>query len=324
MSFSLVAPATDSPSLDRLLDRLRQPSLRLRPFDRRIIDFCAQFSTVLFRDHEARVHPEIQALAYWMRRSELLRMAEEFSRLKRDDVVLAPRGLVFHIAPSNVDTIFVYSWMLSVLTGNTNILRISERASPVSELLCRLFSAALENADATLAQNTAILRYGHDREITAAISAVADVRVIWGGDRTVETVRAFPLPPHAKELTFPNRSSLTVLSSSTYRALSDEARGSIATQFYNDTFWFDQMACSSPRMVIWVGKSDDCEEASRAFYEALQTEISVKGYTLPVGPTLKQVDLCLSCRARQGSKQVSSSWAGMHVFEAGKLGAAFR
>ena len=183
----------------------------------------------------------------------------------------------------------MYSWILSVLTGNTNIIRISERASPVSSLLCRLFSAALEAADPALAGNTVILRYGHDREVTAAISAVADVRMIWGGDATVKTVRAVPLPPHAKELTFPNRSSFAVLNAAAYRSLPEAARRAVATNFYNDTFWFDQMACSSPRTVVWVGTEKDCADASSTFYSALADEVTAKGYSLPVGQRLNKL-----------------------------------
>src|SRR5229473_1854189 len=40
-----------------------------------------------------------------------------------------PRGLVFHVPPANVDTIFVYSWALSALAGNRNVVRISPRAA---------------------------------------------------------------------------------------------------------------------------------------------------------------------------------------------------
>ncbi|MFC6804089.1 acyl-CoA reductase [Deinococcus caeni] len=38
-----------------------------------------------------------------------------------------PRGLVFHVPPANVDTIFIYSWLMSVLAGNRNVIRLSSR-----------------------------------------------------------------------------------------------------------------------------------------------------------------------------------------------------
>src|SRR5438876_12279241 len=116
-----------------------------------------------------------------------------------------PRGLVFHVPPANVDTIFIYSWLISVLTGNRNIVRLSKRASPQTDVICRVFNATLATAGRSLRQNTVMLRYGHEPEITEALSAVADVRILWGGDATITAVRSFPLPPHATELTFPDR-----------------------------------------------------------------------------------------------------------------------
>ena len=106
MTFTVAVPAAAIAvgSLTDLLSGLRHPTVRLRPFDRRVIDFCAQFSTALFRDSEARRYPEIQALAYWMRRSELLRMADGFASLEDSSVVLAPRGLVFHVAAVPMST----------------------------------------------------------------------------------------------------------------------------------------------------------------------------------------------------------------------------
>ena len=94
-----------------------------------------------------------------------------------------PRGVVFHIPPSNVDTIFIYSWILSVLAGNSNIIRFSERAGEAATTICRVLGETLAKHDPALQQTTAIVRYGRDRAISSAISAACDVRVIWEGTR---------------------------------------------------------------------------------------------------------------------------------------------
>ena len=183
-----------------------------------------------------------------------------------------PRGLVFHLPPSNVDTIFIYSWLLSALAGNANIVRMSERATGAALAVCRLFNQIAKDADPLIAHTTAILRYGHEREITAAISALSDVRVIWGGDATVNTIRTIPLPPHATELTFPDRYSLSVLDAAQYCELDQAERQSLATQFYNDMYWFDQMACSSPQ-----ARRLDRREESRSPKPAQRSTINFRG-----------------------------------------------
>ncbi len=289
MTVAQIVPKQESIELEVLLKRLSDPQGRATPFSDGILDFCARFSTALFRDGEARRYPELQALAFWMRKSELTRMKAEFEALQSETALLMPRGLVFHVPPSNVDTIFIYSWILSVVTGNTNVIRLSERAADASSVICRIFNSVAAESDPAVAQNTAMLRYGREREITAAISAVADVRVIWGGDATVNTIRAIPLPPHGQELTFPDRYALAVVKAGVYLEMNETERQALAGRFYNDTFWFDQMACSSPRVVIWTGDKKDCERASGYFYGELEQEVARKQYALATGPKLNKL-----------------------------------
>jgi hypothetical protein len=285
----LLVPDSGSIDVDDLCARFRAPVSRLEPFHAATLAFCDSIAQALFHDSAARRFPELQALAFWMRKSSMLRMKEQFDSLANDWTILVPRGLVFHIPPSNVDTIFVYSWILSVLAGNTNIIRFSERAGEAATIICRVLGDTLAKQNSALQHSTAIVRYGRDREITAAISAACDVRVIWGGDATVNAIRSLPLPPHAAELTFPDRYSLVVLRASAYLALEEKGRQEIAKRFYNDMFWFDQMACSSPRTTIWVGSKEDCEPASQQFYRELEREVNEHGYELPTGPRLNKL-----------------------------------
>lgn len=289
MNVTQLVPREETVDLDGLTAALSNPSARLTPFSEAILDFCAKFSTVLFRDRDARRYPELQALAFWMRKAELQRFRDEFRSLETPSTLLVPRGLVFHVAPSNVDTIFVYSWIVSVLSGNANVIRISERAAEASTLICKLFNETLASSDSPLAANTSILRYGHDSAVNARLSAVADVRVIWGGDASVAALRAFPLQPHAKEITFPDRHSLAVAHAAQYLNLGAEQKRDLASKFFADTFWFDQMACSSPRLLIWTGSDPDCEAAAIAFFEFLEAEIEKREYTLATGPRLNKL-----------------------------------
>ena len=200
------------------------PGGLFRPFAPEVLQFCADVSRALFADKPAKAFPELQALAFWLRKSALERMRESFETLKTDQAWPVPRGVVFHVPPANVDTIFMYSWLMSVLAGNRNILRISQRASDQIQIVCRVFNERLAAADPALLGNTVMIQYGHDAEITAAISAIADVRVIWGGDATVNTLRAIPVPPHCKELVFPDRYSLAAVHASRYLGLDDGQR----------------------------------------------------------------------------------------------------
>ncbi len=63
--------------------------------------------------------------------------------MHRQDALVFPRGNVFHVPPANVDTIFVYSWALSALAGNHNVVRISERSAAAAETILDALNGTL-------------------------------------------------------------------------------------------------------------------------------------------------------------------------------------
>lgn len=295
MDVDLLVPKVRSADLREVVSLLSEQTPQGLPFSDSTLDLCAGFSQAIFRDREASRFPELLALAFWMRKSELISLRSQFHATSHSDTVEVPRGLVFHLPPSNVDTIFVYSWLLAVLAGNRNCIRMSSRRAPQSEILLRLMRESLERADQHLQNNTIVLSYGHDPEITRAISMICDVRVIWGGDHTVELIRSVPLAVHAREMTFPDRSSLGVIRTDEYLALTPENKERLAEKFFNDSYWFDQMACSSPRMVVWCGNAADTQQASEAFWAALDNCINTKGFAAPAAIHMKK--LVFSCES---------------------------
>lgn len=271
---------------------------RPRPFDDRVLACAAALSQALFRDPEAKGYPELQALAFWLRRAELATMADAFGALETDASLLVPQGTVLHFPPANVDTLFVYSWMLALLTGNQSIVRLSGRESPVAALLGRLLRDLAQRPEGRpVAEHTVMLTYGHDAEITSALSAACDLRVIWGGDASVAAIRAAPLPPHATEIAFPDRYSLAVLDGNAVRALDADGLAALAEQVYNDVYWFDQMGCSSPRLVAWRADADAARAAAARLEDALAGVVRRRGYRVETGLALAKMTYAYSAVA---------------------------
>lgn len=266
-----VLPQQGNADLKELLDELSRTPVVL-PFSPERMAFAADLSRALAK--RGRGRPEVQALAYWMRKAEVTRLAESFEALQSPTRRLMPRGTVFHMPPANVDTLFVYSWLLSLLTGNRNVVRLSERIAGTDNLILEVIRDVLvDHPDVAAA--TVMLTYGHDPEITAEISARCDTRVIWGGDETVRSIRAVPLPVHATELTFPDRFSLAAMSAPSYRTLDDTQRDELASRFYNDAYVFDQLACSSPRLLVWLG---DPGADAQDFFDRVGKAAADRGY----------------------------------------------
>ncbi len=282
-----LVPRGEDCSVDDLLRPFREQAAAERPFSDAALAIAESVSRRLATNAEARRHPALQALAFWIRRAALMRLREAYDRRAEDGVVRVPRGTVFHLPPANVDTIFVYSWLLALLAGNRSIVRVSARGGEQVHLLVRVIGETLdEHRGAPLARGTALIRYGHDAAITTALSASCDVRVIWGGDESVRAIRAVPLPPRAIELAFPDRFSFAAARAGAVLALSSESLADLAGRLFNDTYWFDQMGCSSPRVLVWVGTDAACAQAADRLMGALSERIVEARYAVDVGTAL--------------------------------------
>ena len=96
--------------------------------------------------------------------------------------------------------------------ATSNIVRLSARVTDVARLLLGSIARVLgDPAFERIRQRNHLVFAGHDDRISRALSSAADVRVVWGGDATVDHFRAFPLPPRGRDLTFPNRHSFAII-----------------------------------------------------------------------------------------------------------------
>lgn len=263
------------------------------PFDEEILAFTQSVSK---RFVKMRQLPEVVALGYWLRKANIKQMQANFEQQNQSKIVCS-RGISFHIAPSNVDTIFVYSWMLSLLAGNKNIIRLSSKAE-VNDILTVILEE-LPKYD-KIAQQTMICTYNHEDNATAILSAICHTRVIWGGDATVSAIREVPLAPLANELVFPDRFSLAVLNGERVNQLDEADLDKLLEQFYNDVFWFDQMACSSPRLVVWIG------EMPEQFWQKFEQKVENKQYELLAATQVLKYTTALQLAAEDYTDKIES------------------
>jgi len=217
-----------------------------------LINEVAQFSRFLLAQKESKQSPEIVALAFWCRQSNLTTIRSEFEQLtsqKSQQSTLQGIGKVFHIAPANVDTVFFYSMLLSVLSGNENIVRISERSGELSRNLIELFKLFLVTTEAkNLSNLVSIIEYSaKDTPTTKALSQWCNLRIIWGGDSAIEAISA--IESKTKQLCFPDRFSIGVI-----QLLEKDTPqlSTIVSCFIADFMPFNQQACSSPKALFWL------------------------------------------------------------------------
>lgn len=245
------------------------PALPL--FDERAVNFLDALSKKLLSDRSLRAYSDVISWAFWVRKASV---SKEMARFQGRCKI--GRGIAFHIAPSNVPVNFAVSLTSSLLAGNVSIVRVSQKDFAQVDVICKAMNALLETDEFfCLRPYVIILRYAHSREVNDYLSSICDLRVVWGGNRTVEELRASPLPPRAVEMCFPDRYSLSVINSDDYLK---QDHKKVAERFYIDTYFTDQNACSSPRLIVWTGSAK--AEAKERFFKALEAKVQSE-YVLP-------------------------------------------
>ncbi len=254
-SVELLAPTAVS-SVEALLNAELWPC-----FDEAVLNFCEVFSAALLADDHARQQSDVVAFAYWLRPAQIMQIREEFNETS---IKRRAHGMALHIAPGNVDTVFVYSMMLSLLLGNRNIVRVSNSAGAVAGAIINVLNKILtEPQNETIANRLWVIRYPRDDRLTQMLSELCQLRVIWGGDKTIEHITQLPLHNSCVDVCFPNRYSAALLEA---QAVIEQSDLAWVTLFYRDAAAFGQQACSSPRTIYWLGEKQQIEKAKRIFW----------------------------------------------------------
>jgi hypothetical protein len=316
MKVGMLAPAREI-ATDELLRRDLQ-GIAL-PFEEARLRFLGDLSRRMLCTPELRGDPAAVSLAYWLRPANVQRLKQ---RLPKAQGLRVPVGRVFHIAPANVDTLFVYSWALSFICGNRNIVRLSTQTSGVTQSTFRCIAAQMADSPEVCAD--AFVTYAHDDAITAAFSDWCSHRVVWGGDQTVRAIRAIPLPPHASERVFGTKFSYAVIDAAAYLAMPDAERVALAEACFNDVFWFDQMACSSPHVVFWLGETDAIPQCETEFNAQLQSVVARRGYVVTDSQSVHRLNFAFES-AIDRRVEVNLGHAGfvsLHAAETSAVGKA--
>jgi len=234
-----------------LLSKLDTARLQLAaPFASERVDLIAGVAETLLGSRRSTASGPAAHFAFWTRRAALAKIAANFAARVPSHALARPRGLVFHLPPQNVETVFLYSWVLSYLAGNANIVRLPQAISTRMRAIVDLF---LERLEAAGEDSQLFVHYPSQNDLGAKISAKSDARVVWGGDAKVALFAPLPLRNGGKSIWFGDRFSFSTVNGAALDRLDEAALRALAKKLHNDVFVFDQMACSSPHALYVVG-----------------------------------------------------------------------
>ena len=253
----------------------------LRVYSDEAIEFSALLSKNLMKSETLRQYPDISALAFWCRKSNILKMKDNCNESKKR----LGRGLCFHIAPGNIPINFAFSYMFGLLAGCSNIVRISDKQYPQVEEVCDAVLKTIASFP-EVEKRTAFVKYGHDDAITAELCEIADARVIWGGDSTISKIRTMCTKPRCIDICFADRYSICIIDGNSILDADEPRMSRLIDNFYNDTYLMDQNACSSQQLIFWQNDSKEARDKfwSKLYHFAknkykLQTALGMDKYT---------------------------------------------
>lgn len=242
------------------------------PFADNVIDFLNALSSALLKDRTCRLYPDVITFAFFCRKANIMSLKEKYS--STDDLRLG-RGILFHIAPSNVPINFGYSLVAGLLAGNNNIVRVSSKQFPQVDLVIKHLQELMDGGQHDeVAKRIVLVRYDRNSDANAFFSSICNVRVIWGGDATIQTIRQNAIPARSFDVCFADRYSIAAINPDAIISASDAEIKKLAESFYNDTYLFDQNACSAPHTIFWMN-SESVTAAKNRFWT------SVHDYTAP-------------------------------------------
>lgn len=231
----------------------------LKIFSDEACTFLNDLSSEIFSSKEAKAFPELASFAFWCRKANITKLKQQY----QDNEFNMGRGICFHITPSNIPINFAYSYAFSLVSGNSNIVKLPSKFYPQIDILCNIFNKTLKGHP-EIQKRTLFVKYPRESNATNYFSQLADCRMIWGGDQTIAQLKKLDAKPRVVDILFADRYSFSILNAEAILNLEENQLKTLCENFYNDTLLMDQNACSSPQLICWV---NDHEGARNRFWQ---------------------------------------------------------
>ena len=255
-----------------VLGKLTFSSKAYKIFDISTINFLDKISKEIIKNKEYSKYTDIITFAFFIRKKNLIKISKEYKNKDR----MIGRGIAYHITPSNIPINFAYSLVFGLLSGNNNIVRLPSKNFIQIKILYKIFYKTLKKKKyLELYKRICLVKYERSDEISSQLSKKADIRLIWGGDETVNQFQKYATSPRCIDLKFANRYSISIIDINKLAKLSNNNLENIVNRFYNDSYTMDQKGCSSPQALIWIGK--DKKKIKDKFFNTL-SKIADKKY----------------------------------------------
>lgn len=231
------------------------------------LEFLDQLSRAILSDPNCRKFPDLVSFGFFLRRRNLESFRDNMSRRARCSIERIGLGRCFHITPSNIPLNFAMSFIFGFLSGNENYVKLPSREFDQARLFLKRWEKLADSSNRYRDQRFLQMDRG-SHELEQHIAS-CDAMLVWGGNDSIREIRSYPRKARCKVWEFPNRFSVAVLCCKAILKSSSSELSKLGRGFLSDTLTFSQNACSSPKIIFWVGGESECKRASAVFWDLL-------------------------------------------------------
>ena len=177
------------------------------------------------------------------------------------------KGITYHIPSSNIELMPIYSWIPSFIVGNPNLIRISKNLKKdYLKNIIGIINNELgeeENKRQIFFEDTA------DNTKSKIASSICKVRIIWGGNKTIQEIKETQKSNCSLDIAFNHRVSALLIFSSHFLKLNKTELDKFIKSYLNDTLNLSYNACSSPHLILFIGDKKDYTKVKKSFINLL-------------------------------------------------------
>jgi hypothetical protein len=82
---------------------------------------------------------------------------------------------------------FAYSLVFGIVSGNVNIVKVSSKKYAQADIICNAINElSKERKHQLFSTRHALISYDAESSATTYFSSICDVRIIWGGNATID------------------------------------------------------------------------------------------------------------------------------------------
>lgn len=250
------------------------------------IDFIQDLVKELSRDPKSKKFVQIFFLMKWLSNKKINKLLIKY----KSEKFRFGRGIVFHVCPSNMPLNFFYSFIFGFLSGNSNIVKVSSKKYQEEIIVINALKKVFFKKKYNVFKKTNLfVKYNNQKKINDYYSNICDIRIVWGGDETINKIRESFISPKSYDVTFPDRYSFSIINLNFLKNKSRKYLLKIANNFFYDSYTLNQNACNSPHIVFWLGKE---KKIIDVFWNLLSSIVEQNNF-LDYKPILEKFDFIL-------------------------------